>query len=100
MIYLLRVRGDSMLPTLRPGGFVLALSTRLLQVAPGSVVVFRRRDELLIKRALTREDAGWFVVGDQPSRSTDSRRFGAVPREDIRAVAVCSWWPIRWLYRI
>ncbi|MDE2744356.1 MAG: S26 family signal peptidase [Chloroflexota bacterium] len=88
MLYLLRVTGDSMSPTLEDGHAILALSPRLVAVKPGRIIAFRRGADLYIKRALTREGDGWFVVGDNPTRSTDSRRFGPVPESAIRAVAV------------
>ena len=94
MIYFLRVQGDSMSPTLRDGDRLLALSPKLLTVEPGRVIAFRRRADLFIKRALTREGEGWFVVGDNPTRSTDSRRFGAVPNDQIRAVALFKLLPV------
>ena len=88
MLYFLRVQGDSMSPTLQDGDRLLALSTRMLGVAPGRIVAFRRKTDLFIKRALSREADGWYVVGDNPSRSTDSRRFGVVPDNQLRAVAL------------
>ena len=88
MLYLLRVKGDSMAPTLEDGHALLALSPRLVPVKPGRIIAFQRGDDLYLKRALTREGDGWFVVGDNPTRSTDSRRFGPVPESAIRAVAV------------
>ena len=88
MLYLLRVTGDSMSPTLEDGHTVLGLSPRFIAVKPGRIIAFRRGNTLFIKRALTREGDGWFVVGDNPTRSTDSRRFGPVPDSAIRAVAV------------
>ncbi len=97
MILLLRVEGDSMSPTLEDGQLLLALSTALRPVQGGRIVVFRRRGAHYIKRALTREAGGWFVVGDQPARSTDSRRFGPVPLTDIQAVAICRLGPFKWL---
>ncbi len=88
MLYFLRVKGDSMSPTLRDGDALIALSTKLVSVKPGRIIAFRHGDDLYLKRALTREGDGWFVVGDNPTRSTDSRRFGPVPHSAIRAVTV------------
>lgn len=86
-----------MSPTLEDGDFVFGLSARLLSVRAGRIAAFRRDGRLLIKRALTREaaesGAAWFMIGDQPARSNDSRRFGAVPEPLIEAVAVCRWSP-------
>ena len=97
MIYLLRVEGDSMSPTLREGDALLALPATWLPVKPGRIIVFRRDGQLFIKRALSREGEGWYAVGDNPSRSTDSRRFGPVPESEVRATAVLRLMPPRWL---
>lgn len=93
MLYFLRVQGDSMSPTLEDGQALLVISSAILSVRPGKIVAFRRNGDLFIKRALNREGDGWFVVGDNPSRSTDSRRFGPVPETAIRAVALCRLFP-------
>ena len=97
MLYFLRVQGDSMSPTLRNGDRLLGLTPRLIPIRPGRVIAFRRNGELYLKRALSKEGAGWFVVGDNPSRSTDSRRFGPVPESSVEAVAVCRLIPPGWL---
>ena len=97
MLFLLRVQGDSMSPTLEDGQALLAISTAVLPVKPGRIIAFRRGPDLYIKRALNREGQGWFVVGDNPSRSTDSRRFGPVPESDVRATALLRLFPFRWL---
>ncbi|MCY3557987.1 MAG: S24/S26 family peptidase [Chloroflexi bacterium] len=89
MLYFLRVQGDSMSPSLRHGDRLFALTPRLFPIRPGRVIAFRRNGELYLKRVLSREGEGWFVVGDNPSRSTDSRRFGPVPPSAVEAVAVC-----------
>ena len=99
MIYFLRVQGDSMSPTLDDGCSVLALSPKIVRVRPGCVIAFRRSEQLYIKRALSREGDGWFVVGDNPSRSTDSRRFGPVDESAIRAVVVLRLPPSVWSWR-
>ena len=99
MIYFLRVQGDSMSPTLDDGCSVLALSPKIVRVRPGCVIAFRRSEQLYIKRALSREGDGWFVVGDNPSRSTDSRRFGPVAESAIRAVVVLRLPPSVWSWR-
>ena len=97
MLFLLRVQGDSMSPTLKSGQALLAVSTAVVPVKPGRIIAFQRGDDLFIKRALSREGDGWYVAGDNPSRSTDSRRFGPVPETDIRATAVSRLIPPRWL---
>ncbi len=95
MLYFLRVQGDSMSPSLRDGDRLFALTPRLNPIRPGKIIAFRRGGELYLKRVLAREGEGWFAVGDNPSRSTDSRRFGPVPESAVEAVAVCRLAPFR-----
>ncbi|MEI2715851.1 MAG: nickel-type superoxide dismutase maturation protease [Candidatus Nanopelagicales bacterium] len=73
------VTGDSMLPKFRAGDWVLIRRTH--RVRCGQVVAVqdpREPRRLLIKRAIRRTPRGWWVLGDNPARSTDSRDFGAV----------------------
>jgi phage repressor protein C with HTH and peptisase S24 domain len=71
------VRGPSMSPSLFDGDVVLA---RLgAAPKPGDVVLVRwtaRPEQLSVKRAARRTDAGWEVYGDNPFGSTDSRVLG------------------------
>jgi nickel-type superoxide dismutase maturation protease len=78
------VAGDSMLPTYRDGDWVVV--SRVFRAAPGQVVVAldpRGGARQLVKRLAARRGSGWWVVGDNPGASTDSRTFGAVPQELI-----------------
>lgn len=98
-----------MSPTLEHGERLLALSPQLVPVRPGRIVVFRRtaqtaegpgREQFYVKRALTREPGGWFVIGDGTTRSADSRRLGLIPEAEIEAVIAARIAPIqrlRWL---
>jgi signal peptidase I len=92
------VDGDSMRPALRPGDVVVA--TVRGRVRRGALVVVERPDRPgfeLIKRvtaspgdvAPNGEVLGpgrYWVEGDDPIRSTDSRAFGSVRRDWIRGV--------------
>jgi phage repressor protein C with HTH and peptisase S24 domain len=51
------------------------------RVSPGDVVlaVHPLRPELqIVKRAIRREGSGWWLEGDNPDSSDDSRTFGVV----------------------
>lgn len=77
---LAEVYNPSMLPTLRPGDqLLLSYGAR---VRPGDVVVVRhpfQHDLLIVKRAAQRRAGGWWVIGDNPGVTNDSREFGVVP---------------------
>ena len=78
------IAGESMAPTLREGQWWVARRTTVCR--PGDIVVIDHPayDGLLAaKRAIRRENGGWWVEGDNPDRSRDSRHFGPVPDERI-----------------
>jgi len=70
----------------------------MMPLRVGDVVVARRPDrpELeIIKRIQAIDGNGAiFLVGDNRSSSTDSRQFGAVPREQIVARVRWRYWPL------
>ena len=80
----IRIVGPSMEPTMRNGDWWLV---RLGQrVSPGDVALLRhplRRDLLVVKRVRRADVDGWWVEGDNPDFSDDSRSFGAVAPSDI-----------------
>ena len=87
------VEGPSMLPTLHPGDCLLVRRPR--RVRAGSVVVARfpsRPDLLVVKRAVRPVGELWWVEGDNPAVTDDSRRYG--PAEVLGVVAL-RYWPLR-----
>ncbi len=93
----LAVAGASMEPGLRAGDWVLARTDGEARV--GQVVVVEhptRPGMLLVKRLAERRPDGYWVVGDSPAASTDSRHFGAVPAVVGRVIwRVRPWGRIR-----
>ena len=88
-----------MAPRLPSGALVVARRIdRMTLLRVGEVVVARRPDrpELeIIKRIQAIDGNGAiFLVGDNPSSSTDSRQFGAVTREQIVARVRWRYWPL------
>jgi len=71
------VRGPSMSPTLSDGDVLLV--SRRARPRPGAVVLVRWAQQpgrLSVKRAVGRHGEGWWVLGDNPAGSTDSRQLG------------------------
>jgi phage repressor protein C with HTH and peptisase S24 domain len=86
-----RVRGPSMSPCLADGDVVLVRFGA--SPAPGAVVLVRwaaRPGQLSVKRAVRPDGVDWFVVGDNPFGSTDSRDLGPAT-----VIGVVRWrlWP-------
>lgn len=85
------VRGPSMSPTLSDGDVLLVRFGA--PAHPGDVVLVRwvaRPGQLSVKRAVRPDDAGWWVLGDNPFGSTDSRTLGPAV---VDAVVVARLWP-------
>lgn len=72
-----------MLPTLRSGQIVLAICRTHFLVS-GDVVIVQHDGLEKIKR-IKRVDPryGIYVVGDNPSQSTDSRHFGWIDLDEV-----------------
>jgi nickel-type superoxide dismutase maturation protease len=87
----------SMLPGLHPGDWLLA--RRTTRIRPGQVVLAwhpKRPGFLLVKRVAWREGDGWWLASDNPAAgAADSARFGPVPRENVVAVVLVRYWPLR-----
>jgi signal peptidase I len=100
------VEGASMVPTLLPGDWALAVGARRLR--RGDVVVVEhpgRPGYEMVKRlsGLPGDRVGtegrvlgeneWWVEGDHEVGSTDSRQFGPVSREELKAKVLLVYWP-------
>jgi signal peptidase I len=70
-----------MVPTLKPADSVLAI--RFLHGRPGDIVIAKHKSLLIIKRVASVKNGRYFLLGDNPRQSLDSRHFGAIPKEDI-----------------
>ena len=87
--------GTSMNPTLKDGEVVLV--DRGADIHVGDIVVARHpleQNSEVVKRVQRINERGhYFLVGDNPDDSTDSRHYGAVTREYIegKVVARLSW---------
>ena len=86
-----------MLPALRPGDCLLVSAWG--RVRPGDVVVAHLPnvdDFLLVKRAIRREDAGWWVLSDNSAAGLDdSRAFGVLPDACVVGKVLFRYYPWR-----
>lgn len=88
------VRGRSMQPTLYDGQRLLVLHGA--PPRPGGLVVVRLPDGVVaVKRAVRREQDGWWVERDNPAEGVDSWLVGAVPDRDVVARVLLRLWPPR-----
>ena len=93
------ISGESMLPTLRPGDFVIVDRRPHKDWRPsrGDIVLARdprERERTLVKRVSRCEEGDAWLLGDNPDSSTDSRTFGALPREYILGEVRWRYWPL------
>ena len=90
------VAGESMSPTMSPGDWLLCRRVRGMDVRPGQIVVAEQPNRLgflVIKRVIRRVDGGWWLEGDNPTASDDSRTYGPVSDQDVLSVVLCRYWP-------
>jgi nickel-type superoxide dismutase maturation protease len=82
--------GPSMNPTLKDGEVVLV--DREADIEVGDIVVAKHPIEQIsevVKRVSRINERGhYFLIGDNPDDSTDSRHYGAVTREYIKGKVV------------
>jgi signal peptidase I len=105
----IEIRGSSMSPALEPGDWALALATRRLRRRMIVVVEHPRRPGFeLVKRIVagpggtapdgsTLESDRVWIEGDASEASTDSRSFGPIEADLVKArVRLVYWPPERW----
>jgi signal peptidase I len=99
------IAGPSMSPTLLPGDWALATKPGRLRRRDVVVIEHPERPGFeMVKRiigvpgdlaphgAILGPDE-WWVQGDAPAESTDSRHFGPVRTEHVKAVVRLIYWP-------
>lgn len=87
-----RVAGRSMLPSLSPGGIIIAFRT---QPRTGDIVIAHQGGREVVKRVKSITDKGVYLVGDNLSESTDSRELGTVPKSAILGVMKLRFTPVK-----
>jgi len=94
------ISGNSMIPTLHPGDWVLvdqrAFRARIPK--PGQLVVARdprKPARHLIKRVASVDlHGGIQIEGDNPAESTDSRDFGPIRAASVEGRVRWRYWPL------
>ena len=78
-----------MLPNLKDGDVVLVKASESYQI--GDIVVANhpfKQSVVLIKRVREIDENDFFLIGDNPSESTDSRTLGNILIKDILGIVV------------
>lgn len=91
-----RIVGPSMEPAVRNGEWWVVRRTSA--VSAGDVVLMRHPERphlTVVKRLDHRVDGGWWVLGDNPDVSDDSRAFGSVPDDLIEGRLLFRYRPLR-----
>lgn len=80
-----QIKGHSMEPFLKPRQSVLVSPIPFIFSKPkvGDVVVFKLGDKFYVKRIKQIKSQEYFLEGDNPDDSLDSKRLGWIKREDI-----------------
>ena len=89
-LFVVLVRGPSMVPALRDGDAILVRRTDHCRAGDVVVVAFAGQEGLFVKRARYPVGGGWWVEGDNADASTDSRLYG--PARVVGRVLL-RWWP-------
>jgi signal peptidase I len=87
------VSGSSMEPALRAGDMLVVRYGGKVRPADVVVVELPGGRPVSVKRAVSLSADGWWIEGDSPSSSTDSRQLGRVPESAVRGRAVVRYWP-------
>ena len=93
------IAGESMLPALRPGDWVIVDRRAWERRAPREGEIALARDprdpsRTLVKRIRARESGGeLWLLGDNARRSTDSRTLGAFPPAALLGRVRWRYWP-------
>jgi|SRR5579885_1532557 len=86
-LYTYKISGNSMRPTLQTGDVILVnrLTYVFRKPKTGDIVALKdpRDGKILIKRIAKIETNHYFVLGDNPDYSTDSREFGMIGGREI-----------------
>lgn len=97
MFTTVQIIGPSMAPAMRTGDYWLVWRTKRLR--PGDAALLRhplRPDLLIVKRLVTQPEPGrWWVEGDNPVVSDDSRSFGPVAASAIVGRITFRYYPLR-----
>lgn len=86
MVKIRRVVGESMVPTLHPGDIVPVKNPG--HVKTGDIVVAHIDGREVIKRVAKIRGGSYYLKGDNPASSTDSRSYGDVPSSAIVGVVM------------
>ena len=85
MLSFFKVSGDSMLPAVKSGDYLIVenFTYKFREPKEGEIAVLNKFGRILVKRIVKKSEDGYFVEGDNKNFSTDSRNFGFVEKNYI-----------------
>jgi signal peptidase I len=87
------------LPTFELAGIGGVGPLRLGRVRLGRDISYRSTGTIGVSEAFQLSEEQYFLIGDNPSQSRDSRNYGAVPQDRILGVVSYRAWPRGWTDR-
>ncbi len=87
-LILRRVSGNSMKPSLKTGDIIMV--KRRFKINRGNVIIIKLTDREIVKRVADVKKDKVYVLGDNPSESTDSRSLGWLSKNQVVGKIV---WP-------
>jgi hypothetical protein len=81
-------------PTLRDGDRLLVRPRGRARAGRIAVVRLPGGRPLSVKRLAFPAEGGWWVERDNPVEGVDSWQVGAIPADDVVAIALLRYWPL------
>lgn len=78
-----------MMPCLEYGDIALFFSN--IKIKPGKIVIFEHDGIEKVKRVKSVKGKEVYVLGDNASKSKDSRTFGCIKKDSIKGVMMIKW---------
>lgn len=86
MVYVRRVKGESMKPALKEGDIVIAIKWPRYRV--GDIVIANANGLEVVKRITEVLEGNYKIIGDNRMQSTDSRSWGLLSKYSLKGKVI------------